>query len=167
MSTATTPIPTSDAQATIVAEQAFNVARVARQAHGHTDLPEWHLLPPLKQSYFVKATRAALDGRPVWEVWAFSCGALPDDATKDLWLKKHTSLQFLPTVFYEFARAVNNAEPVAPNILSDEVDEVPADTPSDLPPEPGPVEEALDEEIEEIEEAIADEPTAPESDEDE
>ena len=108
-----------DPTALNVAVHAYNVARACREAQGANDLPEWNHVPDLKKTYFSNAARCGLNGGAVWNVWAYSVGATPDDATTTLWREKEPILQLLPKVFHAVAHAVvtANAEGIEPGEL--------------------------------------------------
>ncbi len=99
-------VHTTDKLALLVAEQAYEIVKTARNAQGAQDLPSWHQIPDLKQLYLTNAARAALDGSEVWNVWSLSCGTEPDDATEVLWKSRPPMLQLLPKTFVSFGRAV-------------------------------------------------------------
>ena len=99
-------VHTTDKLALLVAEQAYEVVRTARNAQGAQDLPSWDQVPDLKQLYLTNAARASLDGSDVWDVWSLSCGTEPEDATQLLWKSRPPLLQLLPKTFVCFGRAV-------------------------------------------------------------
>lgn len=120
------PVTTTDTVAAQVAEQAYQIVRVCRLSDGASDLPEWAQIPGIKQAFLTNAARAALDGKEVWEVWAFSCGEEPTEATATLWRQKPPVLQLLPKVYEGFGKAValhtTGEIPEPPSsILEDEV----------------------------------------------
>ena len=115
-----------DKLASLVAAQAYNIVRISRVSDGATELPEWGSIPELKKSFLIRAARAALDGSEVWDVWAYSCGEEPTDATAMLWRQKPAVLQLLPKVYESFGKAValhtTGEVPEPPSdILEDEV----------------------------------------------
>ncbi len=95
-----------DETALKVAAHAYSVARACREAQGKSDLPEWNHVPDIKKTYLSNAARCGLNGGTVWEVWAYSVGATPDDATSTLWREKEPALRLIPTVFHAVTQAV-------------------------------------------------------------
>ena len=95
-----------DETALKVAAHAYSVARACREAQGASDLPEWNHIPDLKKTYLSNAARCGLNGGAVWEVWSYSVGATPDEATPTLWREKEPVLRLIPTVFHAVTQAV-------------------------------------------------------------
>ena len=111
-------LPTSDTFAVVLAEKAYSIAKTAREAQGASDLPTWSQVPDVKKIALTNAARAAYDGADVWDVWAISCGAEPDDATAVLWRQKPQVLKLLPEIFWAFGQSLRalNGLPQAPAV---------------------------------------------------
>ena len=140
-----TPTP-ADTTAITVAEQAYEIVRIARIAQGAQDLPTWADVSAQKKIALTDAARAALDGRDVWDVWCLSCGEQPNDATQVLWRQRPPLLQLLPRAYTAFGRAVASLLPEVStpvtDILNDEIPNLTEDEPS--------IEEVVEEVVEEV-----------------
>lgn len=138
---------TIDTTALLVAEQAYNAARAARDASGHKDLPEWKEVGDGKKIALSNAARAAIDGRPVWDVWSLSVGETPSDATQVLWRQKAAPLQLIPRVFAAVGDAIRAVQGSGADVSAGEPsileDVAPETTPA--PEEPEDVSEDAEE----------------------
>lgn len=141
---------TDDNVAFLVAEKAYNVARTALETQGSTGLLEWVHIPATKKLMLTNAARAAINGQPVWDVWAISCGSVPDDATHVLWRSKERLLKLLPTVFHEVGAAIAAVSPELSTASTS-----PADPLNDVVDYAGDEDEDEDEDEEVDEEAVA------------